>query len=170
MVGVPMHHAIATSILAVIATSSAAAITNVERGTVNIPLGMTLESATVLGAISGGVVAGWIPGATLELLFAISLLPTAIVMWRRPKSRAENGMSGRASQQSLLAGSYFDDSTFREVTYDVKRLWAGLLVSFVAGNLSGLLGIGGGVFKVPALHLLCNVPMKAAAATSNFMI
>jgi uncharacterized membrane protein YfcA len=33
-----------------------------------------------------------------------------------------------------------------------------------------LLGIGGGVFKVPALHLLCEVPIKAAAATSNFMI
>jgi uncharacterized membrane protein YfcA len=32
------------------------------------------------------------------------------------------------------------------------------------------LGIGGGVFKVPALHLVCSVPMKAAAATSNFMI
>jgi hypothetical protein len=46
----------------------------------------------------------------------------------------------------------------------------GLLISFVAGNLSGLLGIGGGVFKVPALHLLCHVPVKAAAATSNFMI
>jgi uncharacterized membrane protein YfcA len=45
-----------------------------------------------------------------------------------------------------------------------------MLVSFVAGNLSGLLGIGGGVFKVPAIHLLCNVPIKAAAATSNFMI
>ncbi len=52
----------------------------------------------------------------------------------------------------------------------MQRLWAGLGVSFVAGNLSGLLGIGGGVFKVPALHLLCGVPIKAAAATSNFMI
>jgi hypothetical protein len=36
--------------------------------------------------------------------------------------------------------------------------------------MSGLLGIGGGVFKVPALNLLCKVPIKAAAATSNFMI
>jgi uncharacterized membrane protein YfcA len=45
-----------------------------------------------------------------------------------------------------------------------------MAISFVAGNLSGLLGIGGGVFKVPALNLLCGVPIKAAAATSNFMI
>lgn len=56
------------------------------------------------------------------------------------------------------------------MTYRVERLWAGMAVSLLAGNLSGLLGIGGGVFKVPALHLLCGVPIKAAAATSNFMI
>ena len=56
------------------------------------------------------------------------------------------------------------------VAYRVHRLWAGLGVAFLAGNLSGLLGIGGGTFKVPALHLLCRVPIKAAAATSNFMI
>jgi len=63
-----------------------------------------------------------------------------------------------------------DDSTGKPEPYHVQRLWAGLLVSFFAGNFSGLLGIGGGVFKVPALHILCGVPMKAAAATSNFMI
>ena len=45
-----------------------------------------------------------------------------------------------------------------------------MLVSLVAGNLSGLLGIGGGFFKVPAMHILSGIPMKAATATSNFMI
>ena len=53
---------------------------------------------------------------------------------------------------------------------DATGLWAGLGISFIAGIMSGMLGIGGGVFKVPALHLLCRVPIKAAAATSNFMI
>jgi uncharacterized membrane protein YfcA len=69
-----------------------------------------------------------------------------------------------------LGASYFDEVEGRVVSYRVQRLDAGLGISFLAGNLSGLLGIGGGVFKVPALHLLCGVPIKAAAATSNFMI
>jgi len=69
-----------------------------------------------------------------------------------------------------LTGRYFDPRLGREIVYQIRRLWAGLGISFVAGNLSGLLGIGGGVFKVPALHLACGVPIKAAAATSNFMI
>lgn len=45
-----------------------------------------------------------------------------------------------------------------------------LAVSLIAGNISGLLGVGGGIFKVPAMHMISGIPMKAATATSNFMI
>lgn len=177
--GVPMHHAIATSIVSVVATSSAVAISNVERGTANMRLGMTLELATVLGAIAGVLTSSWIGPRFLEILFALVLLPTALVMWQGrgeeelPAHLVRNG--GEPSdlmlqEPGLLGGHYFDSELNRIVYYEVRRLEFGLAVSFIAGNLSGLLGIGGGVFKVPALHLLCGVPMKAAAATSNFMI
>ena len=43
-------------------------------------------------------------------------------------------------------------------------------ISFFAGGLSGLLGLGGGIIQVPMMNLLCGVPIKAAAATSNFLI
>lgn len=178
LLGVPMHYAVATSIVSVIATSSAAASSNVERGTANMPLGMVLEIATVLGAIGGGLTASFVSARLLEALFALVVLPTAYVMWRgkREEEWGEKEMGSPAGDVSplpvsgLLAGSYYDDAAGEQVNYSVKRLGAGMAVSFVAGNLSGLLGIGGGVFKVPAMHLLCGVPMKAAAATSNFMI
>ena len=174
-VGVPMHYAVATSILTVIATSSAVASTNVERGTANMRLGMTLEIATALGAIAGGLTAGRLSHRALEGLFATVLLPTAVLMWRGRTEDASMGEGegttapGRRSLGALGA-RYRDESEGHDVTYRVHRLWAGLAISFVAGNLSGLLGIGGGVFKVPALNLVCGVPIKAAAATSNFMI
>ncbi len=167
--GVPMHYAVATSIVSVIATSSAAAAVNVQKGTVNMPLGMTLEIATALGAISGGLTAGLLAASTLEILFAVVLIPTAIAMWRKPESAPPPAGTGLPAP-GLLDAHYIDEATGEQVGYQVRQLWAGLSVSFVAGNLSGLLGIGGGVFKVPAIHLLCGVPMKAAAATSNFMI
>ncbi len=99
-------------------------------------------------------------------------------MWR---GRTEDGLDGRGPsaaserrcRRTRSAPSERGTATSPKgtmVTYRVHRLWAGLAISFVAGNLSGLLGIGGGVFKVPALHLVCGVPIKAAAATSNFMI
>ncbi|MGI6414306.1 MAG: sulfite exporter TauE/SafE family protein [Thermoguttaceae bacterium] len=182
--GVPMHYAVATSIISVIATSSAVASTNIERGMANMRLGMALEVATSLGAVAGGVSAGWLAASVLEGFFGFVLLPTAWVMWHG--KQAELGATGevkRRTQSTVppsardireaggkLGGSYLDESDERVVCYGVRRLPAGLAISFVAGSVSGLLGIGGGVFKVPALHLLCGIPIKAAAATSNFMI
>ena len=173
---VPMHYAIATSIISVIATSSAVASASVERGTANMKLGMTLEIATSTGAILGGVTAAYLSASVLEAMFAAVLLPTAWFMWRGREDEAHDPPSPADSCQvsvprpGPLDAEFFDESLGKTVSYRVDRLWAGLVVSFFAGNLSGLLGIGGGVFKVPAIHLLCRVPIKAAAATSNFMI
>ncbi|SIN68304.1 hypothetical protein SAMN05444166_0076 [Singulisphaera sp. GP187] len=179
--GVPMHYAVATSIVSVIATSSAVASTNVERGTANMRLGMTLEVGTALGAIAGGLTAAWLAPRVLEGLFALVLLPTAVLMWRgRGELDEAVASEGERANPSLIGPPervlgvldawYYDETEGRFVAYRVRRLGAALGISFLAGNLSGLLGIGGGVFKVPALHLLCGVPIRAAAATSNFMI
>jgi hypothetical protein len=46
----------------------------------------------------------------------------------------------------------------------------GLAASLVAGAISGLLGLGGGIIKVPVLNTFCGVPIRVAAATSTFMI
>ena len=182
LLGLPMRYAVATSLVSVIATSSAVASTNVERGTANMRLGMTLEIGTALGAVAGGLTAGWLSPRTLEGLFAAILPATAYFMWR---GRTEGGPdtdalgpSGAAARRpgspdegvGALGASYLDESEGRVVAYRVHRPSAAMAISFLAGALSGLLGIGGGAFKVPALHLLCRVPIKAAAATSNFMI
>lgn len=179
--GLPIHDAVGTSIISVIATSTAVASTNVERGTANMRLGMTLEIATAMGAIAGGLTAGLLSPHVLEGLFAAVLVPTAVLMWRgrteplaigsdaaRPPDN--NRHADNDHELGRLGAAYRDTAAGGLVRYRVEHLPIGLAVSLVAGNLSGLLGIGGGVFKVPALHLLCRVPVKAAAATSNFMI
>src|SRR4030095_10748378 len=56
------------------------------------------------------------------------------------------------------------------VVYRVRRLPLGLSASFLAGYVSGTLGIGGGILKVPVLNAWCGVPMRAAAATSALLI
>ena len=45
------------------------------------------------------------------------------------------------------------------------RKWA-----LLAGAISGLLGVGGGVIQVPVLNTFCGIPIRVAAATSAFMI
>jgi len=163
----PMHQAIATSIVAVIATSSAGAAMNLERHTVNMRLGMLLEIATVLGAVLGGITANLLSGAVLKKLFAFLLLVVSILMIRRARQRRT---SEHVHLDGALPGSFIDDATGAEVKYTVKRIPSVMGVGFVAGNVSGLLGVGGGIFKVPAMTMLSGMPIKAATATSNFMI
>ncbi len=164
---IPMHEAIATSIIAIIATSSAGAVLNLERNLVNIRLGMSLEVASVLGAILGGITANHLSATILTKVFATLLLGVAGMMIYRlyhPIKDNNNPADGD------MGGRYVDEATGQEVSYGVRRIGVTSFVSLLAGNVSGLLGIGGGIFKVPAMHLISGVPLKAAAATSNFMI
>jgi uncharacterized membrane protein YfcA len=52
----------------------------------------------------------------------------------------------------------------------VKRPLLGLLGGFVAGNASGLLGIGGGIINVPIMTLGMHVPIKVATGSSALVI
>lgn len=166
--GFSMTHAVATGLITVIATSSAVASVNLERGLANIRLGMVLELATVLGALLSAMAAGKLPQNLLVGLFGALLGAVAVLMWRGQQGETEAPEA--PAKPGLLDGKYFDPATGATVGYQVRRLGTGLAVSFGAGAVSGLLGVGGGVFKVPAMHLFCGLPMKAAAATSNFMI
>ena len=69
-----------------------------------------------------------------------------------------------------LHGSYFDESQRREVEYRVTHTRLGFCLMYLAGAVSGLLGIGSGVLKVPAMDLAMRIPIKVSSATSNFMI
>lgn len=151
--GIPMREAIGISLVCVIATSSGAASLYVKKRLCNVRLGMTLELATTVGAIVGGVVAGLVNQRFLSILFSALLMYTAWTMMRRRDRRDEERRS---------------DSPERVSTY--ANLPLGMGASFFAGNVSGLLGVGGGIVKVPVMHLLMRVPLKTALATSNFMI
>jgi uncharacterized membrane protein YfcA len=178
---VDLKTAIATSLVAVVATSTAAGSVYVGRGLANMRLGMTLEISTTIGGILGGILAVRVSQTALSTLFAAITLVTAGLMLRskHDKPPAPNAGENPAKretrtlgweEQKRLAGAYFDARAKVMVHYEVVRLWAGALVALVAGVLSGMLGIGGGFLKVPAMNLAMRVPLRVAAATSNVMI
>jgi uncharacterized membrane protein YfcA len=150
--GVPMHQAIGTSLMAVIATSTATSSVYVERGISDIRLGMTLEMATTLGAAIAAVIAGYVDRRTLAVLFIVFMLYTAGSLVRK------------------AWGSRNQKCEMEIPEYQVKRLPLGMSGSLLAGGMSGLLGIGGGPIKVPIMYLFMGVPLRVATATSNFMI
>jgi uncharacterized membrane protein YfcA len=165
--GLPAHSAVAAGLVAVIATSSAGGGRNAESGLANVRLGMILEPATVLGAISGALLAHLLPEQVLLSLFTALLAVVSVTLWRPKPTEVDDANPG---QGGLLDGEYHDPRLVRHVRYSVRNVPMAVGASFGAGVMSALLGVGGGIVKVPALHILCGVPMKAAVATSNFMI
>jgi uncharacterized membrane protein YfcA len=168
VVGFPLPAAAAISLTTVIATSSTVSAGRTGQHLINLRMGMTLEVATVAGSLVGGITAHLLREATLQRLFAAVALLVAAVMLARLNQR--NVILDPSIAPGRLGGSFYDQESGQTVTYRIKRLPVGLLVSFAAGQVSSLLGIGGGIMKVPALNAWCGMPMRAAAATSALMI
>jgi len=135
---------------------------------INMRLGMLLEVATAAGSLFGGVTAQFLAQSTLQKLFGLVAIVVAVIMMSRLKRR--NVILDPSADPGVLGGRFHEDESGGTVTYRVRRLPVALVASFVAGNVSSLLGIGGGIIKVPVLNAWCGVPLRAAAATSAFMI
>lgn len=167
IVGLPFNEARGISLLTVIATSSAVAAINSGRSLINFRLGMMLQVVTSIGALLGGVTSRYLSEQTLTLLFGVVMIGIAILMLVRLDRR---NVLHAGTDPGSFGGRFFDSQTSSEVTYRLKRLPLAVAVAFAGGNVSSLLGIGGGVLLVPALNLACGIPIRPAAATSSFMI
>ncbi len=164
----PITTAAAISLTTVIATSSSVSAGRTGKQLINMRLGMLLEVATAAGSLLGGVTAQFLAQRTLQRMFGVVAIIVAVIMTTRLKRR--NVILDPGVDPGVLGGRYHEDESGGVVTYRVKRLPVALVASFVAGNVSSLLGIGGGIIKVPVLNAWCGVPLRAAAATSAFMI
>ncbi len=165
--GVPIRVAVATSLLSVIATASASATVNLRRGLVNMRLGLALEVATAVGGLLGGLTSRFVSQRQLFVLFAVTLGAMSAVMARRA-GRRNVILDDGVVAPGRLGGRLREGDV--EYVYRLKRLPLGMAASLGAGAISGLLGLGGGIIKVPVLSAFCGVPIKVAAATSTFMI
>ncbi|PUA34108.1 MAG: hypothetical protein B9J98_01630 [Candidatus Terraquivivens tikiterensis] len=176
--GVPIKEAIAISIVTVVATSISGGSSYVEQRITNIRLAIFLETSTTIGAFIGALLVLIVSGQYLYIVFALLALYLAasqILSVKKEVRKIEsndfaNIAQDRISRYFSLRGDYFDESINHRVDYLVKNSAVGWVTSFFAGLGSGLLGIGGGVFKVSIMNLFMNVPLKAAVATSKFMI
>jgi uncharacterized membrane protein YfcA len=169
--GVDFHQAVGASIVSVIATSSGAAAAYVRDRITNLRIGMFLEVATTIGALCGALLITLVPTGALFVIFggvlAISAIPLIVRIGEELPREVKND---RWAERLSLAGSYPDRRLGREVAYQVTHVPIGFGMMYVAGLISGLLGIGSGTFKVLAMDTAMRLPMKVSTTTSNFMI
>jgi uncharacterized membrane protein YfcA len=169
--GIDIRYAIGASIVSVIATSSGAAAAYVRERITNLRVAMVLELATSAGALTGAYLAGQLNGRWLYLIFGLVMSYSALMMFRkRTESAADIDINAPWADYLRLHSSYYDEALGRDVVYRVARTRIGLGLMYVAGVVSGLLGIGSGALKVPAMDIAMRLPIKVSSATSNFMI
>jgi uncharacterized membrane protein YfcA len=166
--GVDMRYAIGASLVSVIATSSGAAAAYVKEGYSNIRIGMFLEIATTVGALVGAFLAMRITGSAIAVVFGVVLLLSAYLSTRPHPEPTGDEPPDPLAVRLHLDGTY--PTEHGKQAYHVHHVPAGFGLMFVAGILSGLLGIGSGAFKVLALDQVMRLPFKVSTTTSNFMI
>ncbi|HEX9157498.1 MAG TPA: sulfite exporter TauE/SafE family protein [Syntrophales bacterium] len=166
--GVDIRYAIGASLVSVIATSSGAAAAYVKEGYSNLRIGMFLEIATTFGALAGASLAARMSTSAIAVIFGVVLFYSAYLSNR---SRPEHPSTARPDP---LATSLRMNSTYPTAdgpqSYGVRNVPGGFGLMFIAGGLSGLLGIGSGAVKVLAMDQVMRIPFKVSTTTSNFMI
>ena len=171
LLGIDIKYAIGASIVSVIATSSGSAIAYLRDKITNVRIGMFLEIATTVGALTGAFIAGLVNNKYLYLIFGLLLLYSALNMFIKIKKELPIEFTPNPLASKLkLNGTYYDQALSKEVTYYTTGIYKGFGMMYVAGIISGLLGIGSGIFKVMAMDTFMKLPMKVSTATSNFMI
>lgn len=166
--GVDFHYAVGAALVASIATSSGSGSAYVKEGVTNIRLGMFLEIATTIGAVCGAAVAIYLNSNTIAIIYGGVLVLTAIMQQRR-KSDHDGVVGSEMARRLKLFGSWPQkDGTMK--SYQLRHVGGGFSVMYVAGVLSGILGIGSGVLKVIAMDGIMKVPFKVSTTTSNFMM
>lgn len=169
--GLPISFAIGASIISVIATSSGAAAAYVRDHLTNVRVAMFLELGTTIGAISGAFLASLLAPNLLAVIFGIVLfISAAPLVFKMGEELPQGVEDDRWAKWLHLSSSYPDRRLGQDVPYQVTRTPFGLTMMYVAGLISGLLGIGSGAFKVLALDTLMRLPLKVSTTTSNLMI
>ena len=167
VLGVDFHYAVGAALVASIATSSGSGSAYVKEGITNIRLGMFLEIATAIGAVCGAAVAIYLNNNFIAILFGCVLVLTAVMQQRR-KSDHDGVVGSEAARRLRLYGTWPQkDGSLK--AYELRHVGGGFGVMYIAGVLSGILGIGSGVLKVIAMDGIMKVPFKVSTTTSNFM-
>jgi uncharacterized membrane protein YfcA len=171
LAGMDIKHAIAISIVSVIATSSGSASAYVRDHITNLKVGMFLEMFTILGALTGAAITILSSRRPLFLMFALVLLGTWVALFFQSKEEWKPlAKVDRFSRWLELRGSYYDEAQKQQIVYEGGRAYFGGPLMFGAGLIAGLLGIGAGALKVLIHDLVMGLPPKVSTTTSNLII
>jgi uncharacterized membrane protein YfcA len=133
---------------------------------IDVRSGLVFVAASLPSAIGGAFLVGYLPRRVFDIVFGVSLLAiAAYITWSSARTVVmREPLRGRNVVRRTMPGD--EGQTFR---YAYNSLHAVALCAGI-GVLSSLLGIGGGVFLVPAMVDVLRFPVAVATATSQFVL
>ena len=159
--GIEFHTAASTSLFLIMVTSLSATLVFHKAATVDWPMAIVLETSTTLGAFLGGLFSGHFSGKFLIYLFSGVIAVAAFFMVKH------FDIPNRCGDKP---GGFFRWHRGIGTERYCVNLALALPIAFVAGVVSGMIGVSGGILKVPMLVLLFGVPMNIAVGSSAFMV
>jgi len=170
--GLPIEDAIGTSMCTIIFTSLSGSIYYAKEKRIDYKTGLLMEITTIPGAIVGAATTELLPEVVLKSIFFSFLFFSGFKLIRRKDTKKSSNVAFKRSSLKFLNIGWerkFTDTQGKEWSYFVNVPLM-LMSGFLAGFISGLLGIGGGTLKVPILAIVLGIPVHIATATSTFMI
>jgi uncharacterized membrane protein YfcA len=160
--GVDFRTASATSLFLILTISFSSTLVFRQAHEVDWGTALALEAPTTLGAFLGGILSHYISTRTLGLLLSFLMITAAWFMLRPPTNTNRQASGTRPSRwiwQRERGGETYQ--------LDLRLV---IPVMLPVGVLTSMVGIGGGVLKVPLMVLLFGVPMSIAVGSSAFMV
>lgn len=164
--GLAPAEAVAVSLIGIVAGSVGASTVFVDKGLSNVRLGLLLEITTAAGAIIGAIVAVYLDDVILMVVFSVIVIYSGIRMILDP----ERVVEPTGGSDDPMTFEYSDEANGEHVKYEVQNIKGGMVMCTAAGMISSMTGVGGGAIKVPLMNIYMHIPIKAASATSSYMI
>ncbi len=160
----------ATSLFVVLCNGISASLAFWRQKKIDYRTGLSFAVATIPSAFIGARLASLFSDSAFKLVFGLLLLAVAIFLNVRPDPKKAHALadpdkplpSGFVRRVITLA-----NGTRYEYAFNLRN---GIIFSIGIGFLSSILGVGGGIFMVPAMVFLFGFPAHLAAATSSFVL
>lgn len=187
ILGFPMAFAIGTDIAHMAGKSLISTMRHGKFGNVDYKLGIIMLVGTIVGFEAGAQMVMWLERLGnvesvvrwlyLVLLTLIAWMVFADVAKKRKKDR-EAIKSGK-EVDALSTGIEWHKTLHKikippMVHFEAAQItctaWLPILISFLTGWVAGILGIGGGLIRMPALIYLIGCPTHVAVGTDLFEV
>ena len=168
--GMPIHDAIAVSLVVITANSMSTSAVYLKSGAANLNLGIALSIVSVIGALVGSKTAVHLPQNIVMIILGVIQLIMAYLTYLKMKQGSKEYREQNDDIKGFFYGEFLDKATNKLIKYNPVKTGYNFLFSAFSGVFSGLSGAGGGALIIPGMNLISNVPIKAATATSSFVI